>query len=172
MKHKKTQQGMSIVEAMVGISILSFFLITIVGSFTLFIQTTSENTQRLQATYLLEEGMEGARFERDENWNNISSLNIVNTYVLNITSSNITLPIQSGANTGKVTLDNTVFTRDFTVHEVCRHNGTDEIASACGLPFTYLDPNIRKIQMSVEWLTKDGAGVHTQKMAGYLANIF
>ncbi|MCK5591870.1 MAG: type II secretion system protein, partial [Candidatus Pacebacteria bacterium] len=96
MKYKNTQQGFSIVEAMVGISVLAFFLITIIGSFILFIKTTADNTQRIQAVYLLEEGMESIRFERDENWNNISLLNTANTYVLNITSSNITLPIQGG----------------------------------------------------------------------------
>lgn len=156
---------------MVGISVLAFFLITIIGSFILFIKTTADNTQRIQAVYLLEEGMESIRFERDENWNNISLLNTANTYVLNITSSNITLPIQGGVNTGEIILDDTVFTRKFTVEDVCRHNGTNEIMDVCSFP-TYTDSNIRRIHMSVEWTPRDGIGVYTQTLEGYIANIF
>jgi type II secretory pathway pseudopilin PulG len=173
MKRISTHNGISIVEAVVGIAILSFFIITIIGSFTLFTKTAAENTQRMQAAYLLEEGMEGVRFSRDSAWNTISNLNTTKTYVLNITSSAITLPEKDVVYTGEIPLDNTVFTRTLRVRDVCRHNGTDVIdrltpPSCSGS--VYLDTDIRYIEMKVEWQNRDGSQIET--VEGYFANIF
>ena len=78
--HKK---GLGLIEIVVGTAIISLSLVGLVTAFNVFIRTGLSNTNKIQATYIMEEGLEAVRYLRDAGYSaNISSLTSGTSYYL------------------------------------------------------------------------------------------
>jgi prepilin-type N-terminal cleavage/methylation domain-containing protein len=62
------KNGLTIIELIISIFILSIAVIAVYSAFSVMIILTSDLTDRLTATYLTQEGMEIVRNIRDANW--------------------------------------------------------------------------------------------------------
>jgi len=149
--------GFSLIEVVVGVSIIATVLISLVSTYGLFLNAALENTKKIQSAYLLEEGLEAIRSIRDESWSvNITPLETNVNYGLIFSDSKWSTSTPSF-------VDN-VFWREFSVEEVER-DLSDDITSS-GIP----DPNTKFFTVSVSWL--DDGATTTKSISTYLSKIF
>lgn len=146
-KYLTTQRGVSIVEAIFVISILSVSFAAILSAILFFLRGGLYATDQAQALFLLEESVEAVRFLRDESYLiNITPLVGTGTYYLE--------PISSGWTT---TTTNTPvfgrFTRSIVVSEVYRRVSDDDIVPATSLDVKVIDPGTIKLDVSITWPT-------------------
>lgn len=151
------KKGMSLVEVVIGGAIVTLLIGSLIASLNLFLNAETRNTAKIQSSFLTEEGLEAIRFLRDNSWTtNISPLLLDTPYYLSfdttwhITSTNVYI--------------DSMFERSFLVEAVYR-NGSDDISDS-GI----LDPNTKKITVSVSW--REGHGTTTKTMTAYLTNLF
>jgi len=151
-------KGISLLEVVIGTSILLSVMLAMMGAYSVFLRVTLQNTAKLQATLLLEEGVEVVRLLRDQSWNNtFGDWNTGTTYgVLKGESSWSVVP-------GSLYV-NEDFERSFEVFNVMR-DGNDEV-SVTGT----LDANTKMVVFSVSWATR--LGTTTKQMTSYFTNIF
>lgn len=159
MKQKKIKKGFSLVEIIIASSILLISVISIFSAFVLALSTSSKNTAKVQAAFLLEEGNEALRNMRDFGFSaNISPLQ-------NNTSYRLAWDSQRWQATTTNTFIDSKFDRTFVLSEVQRdidHN----IVSSGGT----VDNNTKKVTVSVSW--RDGSATTTRLMESYVSNIF
>jgi competence protein ComGC len=136
---KSRVQGITIVEVMVGLMILSMVLVFVVYTLNLFFTSSRFVLEDTKATYLAEEGLEFARFMRDNSWTSLSSLTTGTTYYFSVSGSSIsattTPEIISGA-----------FTRSLTVSDLRRSASGDVVSSGGSV-----DTNGRVVTVTVTW---------------------
>ncbi|KKT21174.1 MAG: hypothetical protein UW05_C0016G0017, partial [Candidatus Giovannonibacteria bacterium GW2011_GWC2_43_8] len=102
------------------------------------------------------------RFLRDQSWaTNLGGLSIGTTYYLSFNAVNSVWSI----NTSNPGLIDNLFLRKVTAENVCRNDSYD-IVSSCGT----LDPDTKKINVSVEWLERGSTA--TISASTYLSDIF
>jgi hypothetical protein len=147
------------VEAVVAISILAVVLATL-GSITSKILSSSlDNTAKIQAAYLAEEGLEVMRLLRDESWStNIASHSSgVDFYIhhdgiaWSATSTNI--------------LIGDLFERRIVLSDV-RRDSSQRIVESGG----NIDPNIKKVTVTLAWNSR--GATTTRSLSTYLTNVF
>ena len=146
MSHELTQRnssrGVMAVEMIVAVSIVAVVLIAMASAYIQFINTGKQVTEKTQALYLAEEGLELMRFVRDDNWASISSLTTGATYGLALSTTTIgvtTTPEKTG-----------IFERTLVVSNVYRQAGTDDIvASTTGGAIA--DTNAKYVTVTVRW---------------------
>lgn len=154
---KRTDQGLSLVELLVGASILSIFIVSLVVVFQNFLVQSFNSVERVQASYLLEEGVEAVKALRDENWDeNIDGLTFGNTYYLEYVS-NLWTPTAT-----QPELIDGVFDRSFILEAVER-DGSDVIADS-----GTVDPNTVKVSVFVSW--SQGTATTTRTLETYITN--
>lgn len=158
LKHFK--KGISIIEVIIASSIISLSIISISVVYGNFITLSVQNTQKVQANFLLNEGVEAIKTMRGEAWSNIAS---TTAGVLNYFSWSTN--VWRGTTT-PVVIDNT-FTRTFVVSPVYRDVSTFNI-----LPDTSgtLDPGTRKVDIAVSWLYKGATS--TKSITMYIFNLY
>jgi type II secretory pathway pseudopilin PulG len=116
-----TTKGITAIEVVIGVSIAALVLTFATHSLVRFINTGRSVTEKTQALYLAEEGLELIRFVRDSAWSNISGLPLNSARHLSITSGAITIT------TTPEYIE--TFRRSFTVQNVYRNNSDDIVAS-------------------------------------------
>ena len=79
---KSVTRGMGLLEVVVSVSIVTVVLIFFSNTFVQFINTGKQVSEKTQALYLAEEGLELMRFVRDNNWADISALTPGTSYAL------------------------------------------------------------------------------------------
>lgn len=160
-KHKKISRlggaGVGLVEIVVGAAILSALLFTVSTFLSKSLYASREMSNTVKASFLLEEGLEVARFFRDESWQNITGLTPSVDYYLLFSGS-------SWATTTTVTTDDNIFYRTFVVEDVYRD------FSGVIVPGGSIDPNTRKVTSSVSW--NSGLSTTTIVISTYLTNLF
>ena len=155
------KKGLSIIEVIVGVSILLLAFLGLVTGYNRFIRASFNTVPTIKASYLLEEGAEALKILRDTSWSaKIAPLSTATTYALDFST---TTAIWS-ATTTNTSID-TIFYRTFTVTNLNRDANSD-ISTSTG---TY-DANIKLITLSVAW--KDRAATTTRQMSFFLANLF
>ncbi len=158
MNHAHEHKGITVVEAIIATSI---FLIVILGLSTALktiIQASLGNTNKIQAVFLAEEGLEAVRVLRDIGWtSNIQSLTSGTDYFLNFTGTTF------AATTTPSTINGSMY-RTFRLSPVYR-NASQDIASS-----GTLDPQARLVAVSVSW--NDHGATTTKSLSTYLTNIF
>jgi len=162
------QSGIGIIEIIVGTGIISLSLIGIIVAFQLHFQSAIRNTQKIQAVYLLEEGVEAVRFLRDSGWS---------VYILPLSIGTQYYPEFNGslweAKLAPVPayIDG-VFERTFVFADVYRDDVSSDIVAPIlnGSPGTTLDPEIRELSVSVSW--HNGSATSTESVQTYLTNVF
>jgi len=155
--HSK-QKGISIVEVVIAITVVSiaFFAIAQVG--ILALKANSEKNYKTKALILAEEGMEIVRSIRDKSWSdNIETLNFGTTYYLTASSSQRVL-----TTTDPGLIDNR-FTRTVVVDNAAR-DINDDIVSSGGTN----DPKTKKVTVTISW----GSAGKSIQLVGYIMDIF
>ncbi|MCX6723588.1 MAG: type II secretion system protein [Candidatus Staskawiczbacteria bacterium] len=66
--NKKTRRGFTLIELVISVFILSIAIVGIFSAFSTMTILTADNSDRLTATYLAQEGIETLRNIRDTNW--------------------------------------------------------------------------------------------------------
>ncbi|MBU6430928.1 MAG: hypothetical protein KGJ58_00875 [Patescibacteria group bacterium] len=151
-------KGFGLIEIIVGSAILTISLIAISTYFQKSLQLSQDSAKMTQASFLLEEGIEIAKFFRDASWLNISGLTAGAPYYLQFDGT------KWATTSSNVFVDN-VFERKLVIDNVSR-DGSDEIVSSGGTN----DPNTKKATVSVSWFEKNGTT--TKSISTYLTNIF
>jgi Tfp pilus assembly protein PilV len=159
MKHVHTA-GMSIVEVLIGSTIIVTGILALSGTFTQYVNYALTHEMTIQATYLAEEGLEAVTFLREKSWS---------TYVQPLSTTTIYyVAWDSNALFWRATTTpqyvDAAFLRSFTITDVKR-NGSDDIATSG----TY-DPYTKNITVTVEY--NEGSATTTKTMQTYITNLY
>lgn len=151
-------KGFGLIEIIVGSAILTLSLLAVSTYFQKSLQFNQDNKKIVQASFLLEEGIEVVKFFRDTSWSNISGLTADTSYFLNFDG------VKWATSTSNVFVDN-LFERKLVINNVSR-NANDDIVSSGGTN----DADTKKVTLSVSW--KGRVGTTTKSISTYLTNIF
>ena len=163
-KIKSKHSGFSLVEVIVGASIITVAIVAILNAYGYLVRAELSSTKLVKATYLLEEGIEAARYLRDKGWtSNIASLSTSTNYYLYLSTENETGDWQS---TTTKQIEDSVFVRTINFGSVYRDSTLLQEISATGT----LDTNTRKITVTVSWPGISGATT-TKSLSTYLTNM-
>lgn len=155
----KCRRGSILVEAVIGSAVFLTVLLALVSAFTTAVKTAAGNTEKIQAAFLAEEGMEIIRLLRDNGWSaNIASHPSGEVFYLSFDGTAWQATSANGYIDGK-------FERKASLHDVYR-DGSKNIVSSGGS----LDAETKRAAVSISWLS---AGATTTKsLETYLTNIF
>jgi len=154
----KKNRGISLVEIIIGASIISVGILAINLSYNTYVNYALANSRNVEAAYITQEGLEVVAFLRDKGWDaNIKNLSTTTPIYLTFSGS-------TWATTTSPQYVDGIFLRSVTVSDVFRDANSD-ITGGGG---TY-DPNIRKIDVTVSF--PQGHATTTQTLSEYLANI-
>jgi len=154
-----TRQGLGLIEVVVSVSIITASILGIVGAYSLYVKTVLSNTERLQSTFLAEEGIEAIRYLRDNNWaDTLGSWSSSNVYYLVFSGG------EWEATTAPQAYIDGKFLRSFVMGDVFRDTNDDIAVSGT------LDPGTKLITVNVEWAT--GNSTTTKSSQVYFSDIF
>ena len=154
------KRGISVVEIIIASAIISLSVISISVIYGNFVVLSLENTSKVQAALLLDEGVEAIKTMRGERWSNIASTTASTTYYFSWTTN------KWRATTTPVLVDG-MFTRTFTTSSVYRDVSTFNILNDTS---GTLDSGTKKIDISVSW--KDKKATTTRSTSMYIFNIY
>ncbi len=151
------QKGFGIIEVLIGASIIVAVLSSLIAVNNIFISSSTTNIDKLQATFLAEEGIEAVKSIRDYSWTSrIATLSNNTDYYLSFSGS------QWVATTTPQYIDAKL--RSFTLSPAYR-DGSDRLATT-----GTLDNEAKKLTMTVAWQEK---GATTTKIVmTYITNLF
>jgi len=153
---QKNVAGITLVEVLVGVSILTIVGIFIGVSVSHFALARNNILHDTKKMYLAEEGYEIVRILRDGNWSNISSLGAGNIYYLGVATTTLAI-------TSVPEIIDERYLRLFFVEPVYR-NSTGGIVSV-GDAGAVLDNNSRQVSVQV------GDDVSTTTVKALLVNL-
>jgi hypothetical protein len=160
LKKKLTNKGLSLIEVLVGSSIIIIFFMALVGIYNTYLKISRTNIYSIKAGYLAEEGIEAIKSLRDVSWNsNIAPLP---------TNTNIYLTFNSGrwaTTTTNVYVDQ-IFERKIVINSVNRDLSTGDIVMSGGA----LDTGTKLITVTVAWPYKNSTS--TRVMSTYVTNLY
>lgn len=157
MRYTQRVRGVTSIEVAFGVSIVAVILVFAMYAIADFINGARDVTEKTQALYLAEEGLELIRFARDEDWADISAIPLNTTRYIAASS------IITATTTPEVIGE---FTRSFTVQNVYRDNSTDDIvASTTG--GSSADADSKYVTVAVSW----GTPTSTVSLTSILADI-
>ena len=139
-----TQRGISLVEVVVGSAIILTVLVGLVVAFERYAATLFRTTDRLQATYLAEEGVEVARILRDASWTNFAALTLDVPYRLALVAG-------VWEATTSTTLIDGAFDRTMTLASVYRRTSDSDIVASTSPSPKAIDINARHVSVRTLW---------------------
>lgn len=140
------QRGISVVEILVVVSIVSVAIFSLYELVVLSRATSSNQMRRLQAVAYAQEGIEAVRNLRDRSWdNNIAPVSTSSTYYLTLSGSAWAL---TTTNPGPL---DSLFSRTITFASVMRDSNGN--ISASGTP----DDDTRQVTVTVTWTERGQA---------------
>lgn len=151
-------KGFGLIEIIIGSTILTISLIAISTYFQKSLQLSQDSGKTVQASFLLEEGIEVAKFFRDTSWQNISGLTAGTSYYFQFDGT------KWATTSSNVFIDN-IFERKLVINNVSR-DANDDIVSSGGTN----DADTKKTTVSVSWLGR--SGTTTKSISTYITNIF
>jgi hypothetical protein len=154
------EKGVSIVEVIVGLTIISFALIGLSAAYELYVRAALRNTSAIKAIHLTEEGVEALRLLRDGGY--AATLGTLAPVITHYFSFSTTTAVWTATTTPEI-VDGS-FTRSFVVTNVYR-NVSDDIASS-----GTLDPDTKKVAVTVAW--GSGTSAESRTLTTYLTNLF
>lgn len=157
----KNKKGFSLVEVLVGSSIICLSLVLIINLQGGISKIGLSSTGWVQAGMLAEEGVAAVQNIRNSSWQNINNLSNGVDYALvwNDTEG------AWNSTTTLSTIDNK-FIRTFSLSEVRRDSVSFDIINSGGL----VDLGTRKFTVNVSW--NSGFGTSTKTMTSYIYNIY
>ena len=148
------KKGISLVEVVIGVSLIAVSLIGLIGAYNFYFRIALKDTTFIQASFLLEEGLEVARLIRDDDWDSIA----------NLTSGSFEYVNDSWQSTTTPSSIDGFFYRTFVVSDVLRDSNDDISLSGTE------DPNIKEITVNVSWFDKNSTT--TKSISTYLTKLF
>jgi type II secretory pathway pseudopilin PulG len=136
-----SQKGISLIEVLVGVSIITVSLIAIGFSVTAYVDARTALLVNTKSMYLAEEGYETLRAIRDVDWNSIEGLALDTEHYFDISTSTIGV-------TGTPEIIDTEYRRSFILREVHR-NASDDIVSSTTVGTT-IDAGARDVTIYVQ----------------------
>ncbi len=157
---KNSKNGISLIEVIIASAVISLSIIYIANLYGGFVALSTGNTAKIQAVFLLDEGVEAIKTMRGEKWSNIASTTVGTTYYLYWNTD------KWRATTTASTIDG-MFTRTFTSQSVYRDASTFNIQTdGSGV----IDSGSRKVDITVSWLDKGTTTTRTTSM--YIFNLY
>ena len=156
--HKNAYRGFGLIEIVVGAAVLTTSLLGISFYYQQALKVSQRTGNFVRAGFLMEEGIEVAKFFRDTSWTNISGFTPGTTYYLSWTGS-------TWATTTTNTFVDGMFERKLVIDNVSR-DSNDDIVSSGGT----LDAGTKKATVSVSWNEK--GATTTKTVSTYLTNFF
>ncbi|MCI5108291.1 MAG: prepilin-type N-terminal cleavage/methylation domain-containing protein [Candidatus Pacebacteria bacterium] len=141
-----TNRGISLIELLIGASILTIVMVALVVVFQSFLVNSFTSVEKVQGALLAEEGIEAVKSIRDNDWGNLSD----GTHYLTFSSdwSFTETPETIG-----------IFSRTVLIEGAYRDVADDLASSGTS------DPDTKKITVTVNW----SAG--TETIETYITNI-
>jgi len=152
------KKGISLIEVIVASAIISLSMISTSVVYGNLVSVSTQNTAKVQAAFLLDEGVEAIKSMRGDAWSNIASTTPGTTNYFLWTSN------KWKATTTPAVIDG-VFTRTFIVSTVNRDTNLN-ISTSTGTN----DPGTKKVDISVSW--KDITGTSTRSTSMYIFNLY
>ena len=152
---------MSLIEVILGAAIVLFVVTSVVSAYITYLRVGLANVKRVQAAFLLEEGIEALRTMRDAGYTaNIASLSTTTNYYLAFaTSTNLWQSTTSPA------FIDGIFGRTVGIADVSRDTGGVIVTSGGSF-----DSGTKKITISVSWNSPQGTT--TKSISAYISNLF
>lgn len=153
---RKGQSGVTLIEVLVGVSIVAVSLVAIGFSVNAYVDARTALLVNTKATYLAEEGYETLRAIRDTDWNTLDALAVDTEHYLSISTTTIAV-------SATPEVIDTDFHRSFILREVYR-NASDDIVSST-TPGATVDDGSREATVYV------GTPVGTSSLQAIITNI-
>lgn len=153
----KRQKGFSLIEVIIAAGIISISIMYIAKAYRDFIVLSSSNTARVQAAFLLDEGVESIKTMRGYSWSTVASTTASTTYYM-YWNTNRWVP------TTTPQIIDGMFYRTLVFSPVYR-DGSFNIASS-----GTVDSGSRKVDIAVTW--SDRGSTSTRSMSMYIFNLF
>lgn len=157
MKKRSSQAGITLIEVIVGISIIAIAVVAIGLTVNAYVDARNALLVDAKAIYLAEEGYEIARAIRDDNWNTIDALSTDTYHYLAVSTTTIGI-------SGSPEVIDTDYIRSFMLRALYRNSNNDIVESTA--PGATLDAEGREIEVFVA--SPNG----TSSFTGILTNIF
>jgi len=155
---KRYHQGLGAIEVVIGAAIILAGLLALIGAYTTYVQYAFANQKNVQASYLMEEGLEAMTFLRDKGWT---------TYIAPLASSTDYYMVFTGGFWQTTTTPQYVdgeFLRKIIIGEVKR-DGSDKISDS-----GTVDTNIKKITVIIDYF--QGKATTTKSVSTYITNLY
>jgi prepilin-type N-terminal cleavage/methylation domain-containing protein len=159
-KFPNKKSGFSLVEVMVACLIISLTTIALMSATANGIKLSDTALRQVQASSLMEEGVEAVKSIRDTSWATISTLSLDTTYYLSFDINTNTWSL----GTDPTAVIDEMFTRTVIISAVSRDEN-DDIASS-----GTVDEGTKKVDVSVSWLY--AGETNSKNISFYLADIF
>lgn len=156
----KCKKGVSLIEVIIATAIIGGAIMYVAQSYGQFVTTSTDNIARVQAAFLLDEGVEAVKTLRGEKWTNVASTTSYIPYYLTWNSS-------KWAATTSVQVVDSTFYRTLVFEPVHRDVNFNILAATTS---GTLDVGTRKVTVSVSW--RDRAATTTRSIIMYVFNIF
>lgn len=155
---KYLKEGFSLMEIVVAVGIAALVIFSLGKVNETALRLSSESADRIEASLLLNEGVEAMKFLRNKSWSqNIAPLSTSATYYLTFATTTY------AATTTAPALIDGAFSREVTISAVTR-DAQDTIASG-GVN----DSSTRKVTVTVSWQNHDS---YSEKIDMYLSDIY
>ena len=159
--------GFGLTEVVIGTGLFLVIALSLVVTLTSFLQRTLQHTPELQASFLLEEGMEVVRFFRDQSW----SASLGGGWSEGVPYAAVFNGSEWYMVSTSTPMIDATFLRTITYAPVER-DAEDNIVYPGGSVVSPVsnDPNTKKVVVSVAWF-REGATT-TKSMEAYFSDLF
>ncbi|MEN9604605.1 MAG: hypothetical protein RJB39_290 [Candidatus Parcubacteria bacterium] len=158
MRRNIFKRGISLIEVIIGVAIISLSTIYISQAYGGFVAASADNVARVQATFLLDEGVEAVKTLRGESWTKVASTTVGVPYYLIWNTDRWAATTTPQVTDGR-------FYRTMIFSTVNR-DASFNISTTTGT----LDNGTRKVDLAVAWNEKGSTS--TRSISMYVFNIF
>ena len=156
--HKTKNAGVSIIEVVIGTTIITVGLLALANAFNLYVKYALTHDKKVQATYLLEEGIEAVSLLRDESWaTHIATLTPATTYYLYFNGTDWRL----GSTPEYI---DSVMLRSVEINDVLRETNSQIASTGTS------DSNTKKVTVTVTY--PQAAETVTMSLSKYITNMY
>jgi prepilin-type N-terminal cleavage/methylation domain-containing protein len=156
------RKGFSLIEIAVAIGVLGISVVSIAQFSHAFLRAARLVSNRTQAAFLAQEGMEAVRYLRDSSWSdNIDAMTTGTPHYLHFNSSTLDYALTAT----EPPLIEGRFERTITAHDAFR-DANDDIVSAGGTA----DTSTKKFTVALSW--RERGVTTTESIVWYLADLF
>lgn len=149
---------MGVLEIIIGCAIIVIGILSIIGTYSTYVKYALNHDKKVQATYLLQGGIEAVNLLRDTSWTNyIAPLSATTSLFWNGTSWRV-------SSTTNEYIDNYTFVRNIKADTVYR-DGNGQIASS-----GTADSSTKLITVMVSYSQNNSTT--TETLSKYLVNIY